>query len=194
MWGDERLENSAKTSVAMSSATPEIRPATAADDEAIGEVLVAAFVTAYGKKMPEVVVTDARKAELRATAQKRLEAHVLVAELEGRVVGTLTLFRPGSPGSEAWLPGAADLRHLATLPEFHGRGLSHALMDEAERTARAWGVPAICLHVRRGAQGVARLYARRGYLRDPAGDFLKAGTQPVALEAYVLRLNGAPSP
>ena len=92
---------------------------------------------------------------------------------------------PGAPGSEAWLPGAADLRALATHVDFHGQGLATPLLDEAERVARGWGVPAICLHVRRGAEGVARLYQRRGFVREPSGDMDRPG---VFLEAYVLRL------
>ena len=172
----------------MSSKTLVIRPATPTDDEAVGEVLVAAFVTAYGKKMPDVVVTEARKDELRRTAHKREQALVLVADVAGRVVGSVTLFRPGAEASEAWLPGAADLRHLATHPDFHGQGFSRALMDEAETAARSWHVPSICLHVRRGVAGVARLYLSRGYVRDPSGDFLKPGSPPVALEGYVLQL------
>ncbi|HEY0094347.1 MAG TPA: N-acetyltransferase, partial [Archangium sp.] len=81
--------------------------------------------------------------------------------------------------------GAADLRHLATSVDVHGQGLSAPLLDEAERVAREeWRVPAICLHVRRGVEGVARMYMRRGYVREPAGD-LELPT--VSLVAYVLR-------
>src|SRR5438128_11223830 len=121
--------------------------------------------------MPQVVVGDRRKAELRDVASKRAQATVLVAELEGRVVGTVAVWPPGSPHSEAWLPGAADLRHLAVDPALQGQGLAGPLLDEAERIARdEWGVPAMCLHVRRGNVGVARLYRSRGYTREPQGD------------------------
>lgn len=161
-----------------------IREARPEDDAAIGELLVEAFITQYAKKLPEVRYTEERKRELRAVAAKRAVAKVLVAELEGRVVGTVALWPPGAPGSEAWVPGAADLRHLATAVDFHGRGLSTPLLDTAERMAREWGVPAICLHVRKGADGVARMYQRRGFVREPAGD-LELPT--VSLTAFVLR-------
>ncbi|HEX8436882.1 GNAT family N-acetyltransferase [Archangium sp.] len=161
-----------------------IREARPEDDAAIGELLVEAFITQYAKKLPEVVYTEERKRSLRDTATKREVATVLVAELEGRVVGTVALWPPGAPGSEAWLPDAADLRHLATAVDLHGQGLSKPLLDEAERMARAWGVSAICLHVRRGAEGVLRMYQRRGYVREPAGD-LELPT--VFLVALVLR-------
>jgi len=161
-----------------------IREARAEDDAAIGELLVEAFLTQYAQKLPEVRYDEARKRELRDVARRRAVGRVLVAERAGRVVGTVSLWPPGAPGSEAWIPGAADLRQLATAVELHGQGLSTPLLEAAERLAREWGVPAICLHVRRGALGVARMYERRGFVREPAGD-LELPT--VFLEAYVLR-------
>ena len=166
---------------------PIIREARAdgGDDAAIGELLVDAFLSAYARKMPEVRYDDARKRDLRDVATKRAQAKVLVAELDGRVVGTVALFPAGSKGSEAWIPGAADLRHLATDPALHGRGLSRPLLDAIEDVARAWKVPAICLHVRRGAVGVAKLYQSRGYVRAPEGDL---DYPTVFLEAFAKRL------
>lgn len=165
-------------------AQPTVRAAEPRDDAAVGELLVQSFVTAYAAKMPEVVVTEQRKRDLRDMAAKRASATVLVAELAGEVVGTVMLYRPGHPQSEAWLPNAADLRQLAVAPQHFGKGLATPLLDAAERIALGWGVAAIGLHVRRGAHGVARLYERRGYQRDPAGD-LEYPT--VALQAYVKR-------
>ena len=162
-----------------------VRLARPEDDAVLGEILVAGFVTAYARKMPHVVVSDRRKAELRDVAGKRAKATVLVAELDGRVAGTVTIWKPGSPQSEAWLPNAADLRQLAADPAAQGKGLSKALLDEAERIAREdWRVSAICLHVRRGNVGVAKLYMSRGYVREPQGDLV---LPEVELDAYALR-------
>ena len=168
-----------------------IRRATPADDPAIGDILVDGYLTAYARKLPQVVVDEPRKRTLRDVASKRQVAVVLVAEQGGRVVGTVALWPPGAPGSEAWLPGFADLRHLATAPDVHGRGLSKPLLDEAERIARdELGAPGVCLHVRRGNEGVRRLYEARGYLRDPGGD-LELPT--VSLAAFVLRFGAVAS-
>lgn len=162
-----------------------VREARPEDDAGVGELLVEAFITQYAKKLPEVRYTEERMRELRDVAARRAVARVWVAELDGRVVGTVALWPPGAPGSEAWLPGAADLRALATHVSVHGRGLAAPLLDEAERCARDWGVGAICLHVRRGAEGVARMYQRRGFVREPAGDMERPS---VFLEAWVKRL------
>jgi predicted N-acetyltransferase YhbS len=149
---------------------PVVREARPEDDARIGELLVEAFVETYARKMPEVRVTEERKAELRAVAEKRKIAAVFVAEVEGQVVGTISIYPPGSHRSEAWKPGSADLRHLAVDPRFHGRGVSTPLIQAAEAKAREWDARGICLHVRRGAGGIARLYQSKGYLRDPSGD------------------------
>ena len=162
-----------------------VREALPGDDARIGELLVDAFLTVYARKMPEVVYDDARKNDLRDVATKRGRAVVLAAEIDGQVVGTVAIFRPGADGSEAWLPNSADLRHLAVDPKLHGKGIARPLLDRAEAIARdEWKVDTICLHVRKGADGVARLYQSRGFRREPSGDMVKP---TVTLEAYVLR-------
>lgn len=171
----------------MTSSRHRLRLATDADDAAVGELLVAAFEQTYARRMPEVVMSDRRRADLRAVKEKREVARVWVAEDEsGRVVGTVAVWPPGAPGTEAWLPGAASLRHLAVAEAERGSGLSARLMDEAEAWVRAQGWGAICLHVRRGVHGVARLYLARGYTRAPAGDLDLL--PEVYLEAFALAL------
>jgi len=162
-----------------------IREARPEDDAAIGELLVEAYITQYAKKLPEVVYTEERKRALRDVASKRAVASVLVAEVDGAVAGTVALFPPGAPDSEAWTPNTADLRHLATAVRYHGQGLSRPLLDAAEVLARKWAVDAVALHVRKGNVGVARMYMQRGYARTPEGDLVLPS---VSLEAYLLRL------
>jgi len=164
-----------------------VREARPEDDAEVGELLVRAFVSTYERKMPEVRVNDERRAELRNVAAKRKEAAVFVAEKGGRVVGTVAIFPPASARSEAWKPNSADIRHLAVEPELHGSGISGHLMDAAESRAREWGVTQICLHVRRGAHGVARFYQGRGYIRDASGDL---DYPSVFLEAFYLPIQG----
>jgi predicted N-acetyltransferase YhbS len=159
-----------------------IREARAGDDEAVGELLVRAFVEQYARKMPDVVVSERRQRELRDVAGKRAVAKVWVAERAGEVVGTVAVWPAGASGSESWIDGAFDLRHLAVASSVRGQGLADRLLDEAEAWARAAGAPGIVLHVRRGALGVRRLYEARGYVRDEAGDL--DALPEVFLEAF----------
>lgn len=163
-----------------------VRTAEPRDDAAIGELLVEAFVEQYARKLPDVVVTEHRKAELRNVAAKRAVANVWVAEKDGEVVGTVALWPPGGHRSEAWISNAADLRHLAVSKSHRGGGVSNQLVGTAEQWAREHGCNSVCLHVRRGADGVRALYEKRGYVRAPEGDLDQL--PEVFLEAFVLRL------
>ena len=105
-----------------------IRFATDADDHAIGELLVDAFEKTYARKLPEVVMSDRRRGELRAVAEKRKVAKVWAATAGDDVVGTVAVWPAGAKGSEAWLPNAACLRHLAVSETHRSSGLSSQLM------------------------------------------------------------------
>jgi predicted N-acetyltransferase YhbS len=147
-----------------------IRWAIPGDDPRIGELLIESFVSSYAKKMPDVIVTETRKADLRNVAPKRESHCVLVAERAGEILGTVSLFRAGDSASRAWMPNTADLRYLAIDPRAQGQGLSKPLLDAAVEIAREWKASAICLHVRRGATGVAGVYSKYGFSRSPEGD------------------------
>lgn len=166
--------------------TDEVREATPEDDRAIGELLVAAFEKTYARKMPDVVMSDARRAELRDVKSKRAVAKVWVYASKAEVIGTVAVWPAGAPRTEAWIAGGVDLRHLAVDERHRGGEVSRRLLDVAEAHARQIHAPAVCLHVRRGAVGVRRLYEARGYLRRPEGDldFLPE----VFLEAFALPL------
>lgn len=163
-----------------------LRLAEPRDDAAIGELLVQSFLEQYARKMPEVVVSEDRKADLRAVAEKRAVAKVWVVEREGELAGTVAVWPAGSARSEAWIPGAFDLRHLAVGAKHRGGVVSKLLLDAAEDFARSAGAAFMCLHVRRGAAGVRAIYERRGYQRRPEGDL---DFRPeVFLEAFALPL------
>lgn len=147
-----------------------IRPAGPQDDDVLGELLVESFVTTYARKMPEVVVHDRRKADLRDTRRRRESVAVLVAELAGKVAGTITVNPVGYEGTRAWLPNAVEIRLMAVAPQAQGKGVAAALLEAAHQLARDAGASVSCLHVRRGAVGVARFYVNQGYQRDPSGD------------------------
>lgn len=168
-----------------------IREADEGDDAEIGDLLVDAFATQFAKKMPEITLSPERIAELRDQSVRRKASFVLVAEVDGRLAGTVALYPWGAPGSEAWIEGAANLRLLAIAAVYRGHGLSTTLLNAAESEASSWGATTVCLHVRRGASGIREIYEARGYTREPAGDL--AYPPDVFLEAYKLRLTASGS-
>jgi ribosomal protein S18 acetylase RimI-like enzyme len=71
-----------------------------------------------------------------------------------------------------WLGGRASptprnysfyIDALATDPDFRRRGLARALLDEAERQARAHGLPAVSLDTTMSNEGARALYAAVGF-------------------------------
>lgn len=158
-----------------------LRPAMPSDDLAIAELLLHTFLTTYKEKLPDVHTTEERKRELRDVGARRRQGFVGVAELGYRIIGTFSLIHPESPVSEAWGDPGATLRCVAIDPEFHGLALSELLLNEADRVARAWYSRTIYLHVQKGANKVAVLYQRHGYVRDMSGDKASLGAE---LEAY----------
>jgi ribosomal protein S18 acetylase RimI-like enzyme len=56
-----------------------------------------------------------------------------------------------------------NVHDLAVLPEHRGRGAGRALLEEAERRARARGSAKLTLEVHHSNEGAKRLYARFGF-------------------------------
>ena len=98
---------------------------------------------------------------------------ILVAEHDGRVVGTITYFReandegmgPGFP------PGTAGIRATAVDPASRGLGLGVALVEACLDQARADHRVAIALHTAAFMTAAIGLYERTGFVRDRSFDF-----------------------
>jgi ribosomal protein S18 acetylase RimI-like enzyme len=149
----------------------DIREIQSSDLARVGDLLEACFVDTYAEKMPEVKMTDRRRQELRDFSAKHAKGTSWVAQVGGQIVGTVYAIRPGEADALSWRPDFAQIKHLAVAPAFRRSGISEALMEHAYASIRAWGGKGACLHVRRGAHGVARFYQKQGFVREPAGDF-----------------------
>ena len=169
------------------------RVATPQDDSAIGDLLVQSFLQTYARKLPDVVLTERRLADLRNVESRRKEAVVLALEeldtedsAYKKIVGTLTISMPGAPKSNAWIPGYADGKMLVILPEYHQLGLSRLLIDTGEKMIIEKGGIGVSIHVRREAKGLARSYEAVGFRRAPEGDLDLL--PEIFLEAYTKQL------
>ncbi|OBH66640.1 GNAT family acetyltransferase [Mycobacterium intracellulare] len=79
---------------------------------------------------------------------------VLTAALDGRIIGYAMLIRESD---------AAELSKIYVLPDYHGGGVSTALMDRALDTAGEWGARRVWLGVNRANQRAQRFYAKSGF-------------------------------
>ena len=125
----------------------------------------------------DVLVIGAGPAGLAAALTAgRSGARVILADEDFRLGGRLT---PPAPGDALYIDA------LATHPDFRRQGVATALLDAAERRARASGLNAIALDTAERNFGAQALYESFGMERS--GSSQGVGQIPGAI-AYVKRL------
>lgn len=124
---------------------------------------------------------------------RREEAELIVAELEGRLVGTVTFYPDASrSGAGGWPEGWAGIRLLAVHPEARGWGIGRALTEECIARARAQGAAAVGLHTTELMAVAKAMYERMGFARVPDLDYRpSSGSHALA---YQFSLTPEPSP
>lgn len=113
-------------------------------------------------------------------------AELIVAETDGRLVGSVTLYLNSRQSYQDWPDDWAVVRLLAVLPDYRGRGIGRALMEECRRRCRRSGGSTIGLHTT-DVMFIARdLYEHMGFVRAPEYDFHPR--PEVVVKAYRLDL------
>jgi N-acetylglutamate synthase-like GNAT family acetyltransferase len=115
------------------------------------------------------------------------ESDLIVAELDHRLAGCVTLYLEGSKSfPEAWPAGWAVVRLLAVHPDFRGRCIGHALMEECIRRCRKASIKTVGLHTTEIMEVARHMYERMGFTRVPEHDFHPA--PGITVMAYRLQL------
>ncbi|MDT0329233.1 GNAT family N-acetyltransferase [Nocardiopsis lambiniae] len=111
---------------------------------------------------------------------------VLVAEDDGRLLGTI-MFEPWSPQSEV-ARGAdeAEVRAFAVAPEARGRGVGRALVNALVERAREEGVSRLLLSTQPQMLSAQYVYRARGFVPVPERDW--SPLPDVVLSTYELVL------
>ena len=103
-----------------------------------------------------------------ATTQRRCaEGDCFVAELDGRIVGTLTLscHAPDRSNGTPWYerPDVAHFGQFAVEPALQRRGIGRALIEAVEHRAIDRGMAELALDTAEPAQHLVRWYERLGF-------------------------------
>ncbi len=112
----------------------------------------------------EAAVAEANRCYLREKLPSD-ELVALVAEAEGRIVGTgwLVLFRkPPSSGNMSGVEGY--VLNMYTEPAWRGRGIARRLVEEMLAIAREAGAPLVWL---RATEAGRRVYEKLGFAENP---------------------------
>lgn len=157
-----------------------VRAARPPEYAAIGQLLVAA----YGPSgmPPDEGYWDS----LRDTAARTRDAEVWVAEVDGRLAGTVTWAGNGSGQREIAAEGEAEFRMLAVDPARQGRGIGRALVEAVVERARADGYTALVMSSSTWMTTAHRMYEQVGFVRLPDRDWTPA--PGIDLIAYGLTL------
>ncbi|MGA9748659.1 MAG: GNAT family N-acetyltransferase [Nocardioides sp.] len=149
--------------------TITVRPARAEELGEVGELTVAAY-DADGYLVPD----DPYVPRLRDAAARAREAEVYVAtlaDLPGRLAGTVTFCPEGTPWGEIAGPGEGEFRMLGVAPEARRRGVAEALVGACLERSRELGYTAVVLSSLPEQQAAHRVYGRFGFRRTPDLDW-----------------------
>jgi ribosomal protein S18 acetylase RimI-like enzyme len=141
-----------------------IRDATEGDAEAV----VALWTEAYFAEGEGGRDRPYDRSEFEATAAAAV--HLLVAEVDGEVVGVVALLAPEEPSRAVAREGEGELARLVVGSAARRGGTGRRLAERCEALARAEGWPAIALWSRAYQAAGHRLYESLGYERAPERD------------------------
>ena len=151
-----------------------IRVATPDDFEAASAVNRAAYAEYAAFMEPERIDRYLNNA---GDVWSRQDAgDLLVAELNGEIVGSLTYYAPGPrSAAQRWPSEWAGLRLLAVAPSARGLGIGRLLMEASIERARSDGAPVIALHTTEMMEIARAMYERMGFVRAPEYDWVPSG-------------------
>ena len=145
-----------------------IRPASIDDADAVGEVHVRAWQSAYRGVMPDGYL-DGLQAQDHATRWREhliapsSDVHLLVVVDDHRVVGFASLGPEHGSGAPS---GIGQLYAINLDPEVWGRGIGRALLNVATDRLRGLGYLEAVLWVVPDNQRARRLYESEGWSDD----------------------------
>ncbi len=128
-------------------ATPAIRQASALTDAEVADLAALLIATVTdGASIGWVDPPGAAEATAYWRGALKPDTYLLLADLDGRVVGTVQLV----PATRANSLHRAEVNKLLVHPAYHRRGIGRALLSEVERLAVDLGRTMLYLDTREG--------------------------------------------
>ncbi|CRK54087.1 conserved hypothetical protein [Rhodococcus sp. RD6.2] len=153
-----------------------IRPAEPTDFDAVADLTVESYVSGGF-----VAEASAYVQRLRDTAGRSDQAEVVVAELDGEVVGSVTIAEPGTPFSDVATDGELEFRMLAVSPAARGRGAGSALVRHVLDAAYDRGLRAVVISTEPEMIDARRIYDRNDFVHMPERDWEPVRGMPLTV-------------
>jgi ribosomal protein S18 acetylase RimI-like enzyme len=176
----------------------KIREAHSADHDDIVSALRAAHAQ-FADVLPARIY-QAYLANILDVRGRLADSDLLVAELDGEIVGTITYYPDASKEGWDWPAAWAGIRAAGVVPQARGMGIGRRLVEACIARARAQKVEAICLHTAEFMEAAVIMYERIGFRRRPEFDqdissFFQADGEasPIIVLGYWLKLSQSPS-
>lgn len=130
---------------------------------------------------------EALRKAISSEADIQPGVELIVAESEGRIIGSVVLFPAKTDAYEGYVEELdyPEIRMLAVSPEARGKGAAAALISECIQRTKAKGFSAIGLHTGEFMKKAIALYERLGFERLPQYDFQPAN-DGVTVKAFRL--------
>lgn len=140
----------------------DIRPATPADYQTVAELTADVYIG--GGFVSEA---DTYADRLRDTATRAEQAKVVVAEVDGEIVGSVTIAEPASPFADVAEKGELEFRMLAVSETARGKGVGSALVRHVLDVAYDRGDRAVIISTQSDMVDARRIYDRNGFVPAP---------------------------
>ena len=141
-----------------------VRPAQPGDHAGVAELTAGVY-------RGEGLSSASYEPALRDVASRAASATVLVAEVDGRLAGAVTVATRGGEWAEQSVPGEAVIRMLVVDAAVRGVGVGEALVRACVDVARADGCTMVRLSSQEDMRAAHRLYERLGFVRTPSFDW-----------------------
>ncbi|PMC36024.1 GNAT family N-acetyltransferase [Bacillus sp. UMB0899] len=131
----------------------------------------------------------ALKLAISSEADTQPGVELIVAERDGKIVGSVALFPPQSDAYEGLVEQVdyTEIRLLAVNAEARGQGVATALVSECINRTKEMGIDFIGLHTADFMKDAINLYKGLGFKRVPKYDFEPAN-DGVIVKAFRLNL------
>jgi ribosomal protein S18 acetylase RimI-like enzyme len=127
---------------------------------------------------------SAMSAAVSATSALASVGELIVAELDGALVGAVAYIAPGRPKPDFFDASWPIVRMLVVDPDFRGRGVGRALLEECLNRARRDGSAVLGLHTSPIMTTALSMYRKMGFKKQRDAPAIYG----VPSAVYVMRL------